>query len=83
MDTERFGPMGGPATYGEAMGRMSWLDGPMAASDFDGKGTWAPGPAPDPQGPGSPSPAPMMGGYGSSPLLDAVEAKGDGGRWFG
>jgi hypothetical protein len=82
-DAERFGPMGGPAAYGTSMGRMEgWIDGPMAATDFDGKGIWAPAPAPDPQKEG-PSPSPYMGAYGSSPILDSVEAIGDGGRWFG
>lgn len=85
QDVSLYGPGGGPREYGSSEGRMNgggWLNGPVAFSDYDGLGIVAPGPEADPQKAG-PNPSPMMGGYGSSPILDSVEAIGDMGRWFG
>jgi len=88
LDESIYGRFGGPREYGEMEGRFGgggWISDPMAASDADGKGVWAPPVGRDgernltsPGFSGSSSP-------GTDPILSAVERSAgpfDGDGWY-
>lgn len=88
FDTEIYGTGGGPREYGEAEGRFNmggWLDGPMAFSDFDGKGIWAQPPARDGENGGG-TLSPHMGAVGRDEIYSMIRGvagspEADGG-WY-
>lgn len=90
LDPAIFGTFGGPREYGEASGRFNgggWIEGPMAATDEDGKGIWAQPPESDGErNLNDPGRAQMFGSYGKQPLLDEVMAAEErslrDGGWF-
>lgn len=88
QDESVYGPFGGPREYSEAEGRFNgggWISGPMAGSDFDGRGVWMPAPPRDGEKNGG-APSPHMGAYGNDEIFDmargwAGDPAAEGG-WF-